>query len=197
MSGMATAQYAATGFKTFHGYDISHASLEKLQAKGFQAYYWNADGGRCPMPDHTYDVIIAGEIIEHLVDTDSFAQEIHRVLKPGGYAIITTPNLASWYNRVRLLRGLPPRCYPGTSSTVRKDPLIDNHHIRINIMSEWRHFFESHRFKVVRTVGTSHLDVLAGGWKTRMLQGIDHLASRFPSLAVGLIFVVQTEPGAS
>ena len=73
LSGMATALYAATGIKELHAFDISKISLDSVRAKGFKGFYWDADGEQCPMPDNTYDLLIAGEIIEHLIDTDRFA----------------------------------------------------------------------------------------------------------------------------
>ncbi|HLE49550.1 MAG TPA: methyltransferase domain-containing protein [Patescibacteria group bacterium] len=51
------------------------------------------------------DLVLALEIIEHLFDTDQFLSEIYRVLKPGGYLILSTPNLASLTNRLKLLVG--------------------------------------------------------------------------------------------
>ncbi len=51
------------------------------------------------------DLVLALEIIEHLFDTDLFLSEIYRVLKPGGYLILSTPNLASLTNRLKLLVG--------------------------------------------------------------------------------------------
>lgn len=191
LSGMATALYLATGIKTLHAFDISEASLTKVRAKGFSGFYWNADGGRCPMPDNTYDLLIAGEIIEHLVDTDHFAEEARRILKPGGHLILSTPNLASWYNRVRLVRGLVPACYPGTSSTIRQNQLVDNNHIRVNVLSEWIHFLQCHQFQIVSVHGTSHLQALQGGWRTRLLKAIDLVACRHPSLATDIILVAR------
>jgi len=194
MSGMASAWYAACGVQTLHGFDVSEASLDRLRAKGFEGHPWNVDGERCPMPDGTYDVVIAGEIIEHVVNTDAFAQELYRILKPNGVLILSTPNLASWYNRIRLLRGLPPRSYPGVSSSLRKDALIDNNHIRVNVLSEWIYFLESHRFRVKEVYGTSHLAAVQGGWRNRIIHWIDGLASKKPSLAVGLILKVSKAP---
>jgi len=55
------------------------------------------------------DLVLALEIIEHLFDTDHFLSEIYRVLKPGGYLILSTPNLASLTNRFRLLVGAYPQ----------------------------------------------------------------------------------------
>jgi len=40
-----------------------------------------------------FDLVFAGELIEHLYDTDYFFEEANKVLKAGGYLIITTPNL--------------------------------------------------------------------------------------------------------
>lgn len=44
------------------------------------------------IPDNSYDSIIAFQVIEHLDNDRLFLNEIHRVLKPGGKAYITTPN---------------------------------------------------------------------------------------------------------
>lgn len=46
-------------------------------------------------------------VIEHLINPDNAISEAYRVLKPGGFLIIATPNQASWVNRVLLLFGHP------------------------------------------------------------------------------------------
>jgi 2-polyprenyl-3-methyl-5-hydroxy-6-metoxy-1,4-benzoquinol methylase len=143
------------------------------------------------MSDSTYDLIIAGEIIEHLIDTDHFAVELHRVLKPGGFLILSTPNLASWYSRLRLLRGRVPRSFPGPSSTIARDVLIDIKHIRVNVLSEWSNFLETHGFHVSEVHGSSHLQCLRGGLRTRIIKFIDRLACRSPALSTNLILVAR------
>ncbi len=45
------------------------------------------------IPDNTYDRIVTFQVIEHIEEDDAFVKEIYRVLKPGGVAIITTPNI--------------------------------------------------------------------------------------------------------
>lgn len=42
--------------------------------------------------DNSFDTIISFQVIEHIKDHDLFLKEIHRLLKPGGKAYITTPN---------------------------------------------------------------------------------------------------------
>ena len=44
------------------------------------------------MPDNSFDWVISFQVIEHIPNDDLFVKEIHRVLKPGGKVILTTPN---------------------------------------------------------------------------------------------------------
>jgi 2-polyprenyl-3-methyl-5-hydroxy-6-metoxy-1,4-benzoquinol methylase len=42
--------------------------------------------------DNAYDVVVSFQVIEHIANDLLYLKEIHRVLKPGGIALITTPN---------------------------------------------------------------------------------------------------------
>ena len=54
------------------------------------------------------DVVTANQVIEHLHNSDQFMESLYAVLKPGGYAVISTENLASWGNIAALLGGWQP-----------------------------------------------------------------------------------------
>lgn len=43
--------------------------------------------------DNSVDFVVTFQVIEHIEDDERFLQEIHRVLKPGGKVILTTPNV--------------------------------------------------------------------------------------------------------
>lgn len=58
-----------------------------------------------PLPNKSFDVIVSNQVIEHIVNMDLFISEIYRLLKPGGYCVISTENLASWHNIGALLLG--------------------------------------------------------------------------------------------
>lgn len=45
-----------------------------------------------PFPDASFDTVISFQVIEHIEDDQLFLQEIHRVMRPGAVALITTPN---------------------------------------------------------------------------------------------------------
>src|SRR5690606_25365126 len=42
--------------------------------------------------DNSLDCVVSVQVIEHIKEDRFYLQEIHRVLKPGGVALITTPN---------------------------------------------------------------------------------------------------------
>ena len=42
--------------------------------------------------DNSYDFVVSFQVIEHIENDSLYLKEIHRVLKPGGTALITTPN---------------------------------------------------------------------------------------------------------
>ncbi|HMG01265.1 MAG TPA: class I SAM-dependent methyltransferase [Gemmatimonadaceae bacterium] len=59
--------------------------------------------GRLPYPDESIDVACSLEVIEHVEDQFAFTRELHRILRPGGLAIISTPNVLNLNSRWRNL----------------------------------------------------------------------------------------------
>jgi SAM-dependent methyltransferase len=54
-----------------------------------------------PFDDTSFDIVWAGEVIEHVADTARWLSEVRRVLVPGGRLLLSTPS----HGRVRLLVG--------------------------------------------------------------------------------------------
>ena len=59
--------------------------------------------GRLPYDDASIDIACTLEVVEHVEDQFAFARELHRILKPGGIAIISTPNVLNMNSRWRYL----------------------------------------------------------------------------------------------
>lgn len=55
--------------------------------------------------DQTFDVVLCGDLVEHLRDPQTFMARVRAALKPGGVIILSTPNVANWSVRLRLLAG--------------------------------------------------------------------------------------------
>ena len=91
----------------FAGLDWSAPSLTHARERGLAVLRAGLDT-KLPIRSGSVDVVIMSEVIEHLVDTDSAVEEVHRVLKPGGSLLLSTPNLAAWYNRGLLAVGVQP-----------------------------------------------------------------------------------------
>lgn len=71
---------------------------------------------KLPLPSNSVDAITSAHSIEHLTNTDVFLSEIKRILKPNGYAVFATDNLASWMDIFFLLLGKQPRTGPTVST---------------------------------------------------------------------------------
>ena len=89
------------------GIEISAPSVAEAASHGAVVIAGSVDDG-LPFEDASMDLVVMGEVIEHLFDPDRALEEIRRVLAPGGTLILTTPNLASWSNRLLLLFGIQP-----------------------------------------------------------------------------------------
>jgi SAM-dependent methyltransferase len=79
----------ATGLGDLRGCD-GHA-FDGVSSAPFK--FIKADlNARLPFVDQQFEVVTAIEVVEHLENPRHLAREIHRILKPGGHAIVTTPN---------------------------------------------------------------------------------------------------------
>ena len=66
----------------------------------------NIDNDSLPYKDDQFSLIVISEVLEHLTgDPVNILSEIYRVLKPGGYLLLTTPNVLRIQNIISLLIG--------------------------------------------------------------------------------------------
>lgn len=90
------------------GVEISSSAIAESRRKGFKVFDLNLNKDWSKYIKSKFDVVHAGEIIEHIFDTDKFLQNIRNVLKTKGSLVITTPNVASLGRRLLLLIGKSP-----------------------------------------------------------------------------------------
>lgn len=81
------------GYRCF-AMDISDIRLKKYENEakqhGIRQLLGNVED-KIPLEDESMDVVLCGEIIEHVPDNDKAVQEIHRVLKRNGQFILSVP----------------------------------------------------------------------------------------------------------
>jgi len=98
--------------------------------------------------DGSVDVIVATEILEHLISPLVFLRECQRVLKPGGLLFATTPNVSNIGSVWKLIRG------KSNYERLLSSPMyqIDNEwrgHVRFYARSELQWLAEQHQFSMV------------------------------------------------
>jgi SAM-dependent methyltransferase len=89
------------------GIELIEEHAVVARARGFEVVCANVDDG-LPFDDERFDTVHANQVIEHVVRSDDFLRAIVRVLKPGGLALISTNNFASWHNVGSLALGYQP-----------------------------------------------------------------------------------------
>jgi 2-polyprenyl-3-methyl-5-hydroxy-6-metoxy-1,4-benzoquinol methylase len=72
--------------------DVDHGVVKAIRGHGFFPTVCNCDGGLLPFQDSSIKVVNALDILEHLHEPLRLLDEIQRVLKPGGYSLISTQN---------------------------------------------------------------------------------------------------------
>ncbi|MBI3631046.1 MAG: class I SAM-dependent methyltransferase [Candidatus Sungbacteria bacterium] len=88
------------------GYAMSALDIEPLYA---DAVRHDVEQG-LPYLDDSFDLVWCTEVVEHLRDPEILFEEIERVMRPGGIAVLTTPNSHWWfYGLVRLWGWTPQR----------------------------------------------------------------------------------------
>jgi SAM-dependent methyltransferase len=87
--------------------DITPNCLRILQSQGLETTSFDIDNDQVtfPFPDGHLDAVMALATIEHVIYLDHFVQEIHRVIKPGGYFYVSAPNYAGLAYLSHYVRG--------------------------------------------------------------------------------------------
>jgi 2-polyprenyl-3-methyl-5-hydroxy-6-metoxy-1,4-benzoquinol methylase len=130
------------GFDVY-GVDIAKRAIDRAKLNGIKAQVADL-ANRLPYKSNTFDVIIMCEVIEHIFDTDFLLNEIHRVIRKGGLLFITTPNVASFTSRIKLIFGGYPN---GLEYCINE---CTNGHIRAYTPLILKKQLNKNKFKVVK-----------------------------------------------
>ena len=80
----------SNGYLQLYGLEHSAVAVERLSAVGI--HMKNGQLPNIAYDDNCFDVVIASEVLEHVLFHRKFIKEIMRVLRPGGVALIYVPN---------------------------------------------------------------------------------------------------------
>ena len=160
------------------GVDWSMMALRHARRHDLLLVRGGLDAPGLPFADASVDLVIFSEVIEHIVDTDSAVDELHRVLRPGGRLLVSTPNLAAWYNRGLLALGIQPIFSEVSMRGVYGRPGSQvAGHLRMFTKRALTEFLTARGFACERVDGAPYHDVPA------VLRPLDLLLCRWPSAA--------------
>ena len=94
-SGALLSKIHNLGYKDLTGFDIiTPKTSEQFKFKKQDL------NQRFAMDNGSFQIVFSVENLEHLENHWHFFRESHRVLKKGGYLILSTPNVETWYHKL-------------------------------------------------------------------------------------------------
>jgi len=93
------------------GVEADRDALAEAERLGIETHWADLDQP-LDFPDASFDVAVAGELLEHLRDPERLVAEIRRVLRPGGTFVASVPNAYRLKGRLRFLAGRAPESDP-------------------------------------------------------------------------------------
>ena len=172
--GDDTAQWAKRGMKVT-AIDLTEPAVEctrkRLQACGLQAEVRTGNAERLDFPDNTFDFVYSFGVLHHSPDTPKTIEEVRRVLKPGGRALIMLYNRKSLNYAIHRILSYP---FDGS----KKDPCpVEHTYTKDQIREMFRNYAECD-ITVDYLFGTGY------GIVNRMIPGPLHrLLGRYHGLA--------------
>lgn len=141
--------------------------------------YYKADLERELPWDKPVPFISAFEVLEHMIDTDGFLQRIFDRLMPGGWLVISTPNINSLRNQVTVPLGIYP-----TGLEYR----TQIHHVRLYNVAMLKKHLRDTGFEQISLRGVAFLPFSSPFGESRLSE---RLADMFPSLCSNIIAVAR------
>lgn len=160
------------------GVDISEGLLKRAAANGYKTSCVDIEEEGLPYDSQSFDVVITGETIEHIVNTDLFLAEINRVLKEQGKLIVSVPNINQPISLLMMaLLDLPPRFSARFRSPHVKDFTLRTARAALRALG----------FKVLKSEGSGfYIPGLNNNYFTA-------LAKRLPRCSSEIVFLCQKE----
>lgn len=88
------------------GIDIIKKDIIKAKRVLDEAYVFDIETGKTSSLGRNYDLIVMIEVVEHLFDPEKSVKRFLPLLKPKGRILLSTPNFAHIYNRLKVLLGI-------------------------------------------------------------------------------------------
>jgi 2-polyprenyl-3-methyl-5-hydroxy-6-metoxy-1,4-benzoquinol methylase len=103
-SGYLARPLVAAG-ATVVGVELDPAAAEEARTVCEEVVVGNVESLELPFDQASFDVVLCGDVVEHLRDPGAALVRLRPLLRRGGRLVLTTPNVANWAIRLSLLGG--------------------------------------------------------------------------------------------
>lgn len=169
---------------------VDYFEIPGIRDRVDEFYQADLSQGIPPEVGDAYDVVIAGDIIEHLPRPRRTLQEMRHILRPGGQIMLSVPNFGHWYPRGRVALGLFGYDRRG---------ILDDTHLRFFTRSTLRRLVRDTGFDVLEERATGlPLGTIseADGWKLRSMRKLDSAMVRVRPTFFGYQWILRLTPHA-
>jgi 2-polyprenyl-3-methyl-5-hydroxy-6-metoxy-1,4-benzoquinol methylase len=126
-----------------------------------------------------FDVVLMGDVLEHLIYPIKTLQQVRPLLRTGGYAVICLPNVAHWLTRLQIALGQFNYQPTGT---------LDATHLRFFTLSSARQMIEAAGFSLQR------FDPIIGGRMSGHLRPAWHLLAHLSPGLFSYQLLISAQP---
>ncbi len=140
-----------------HGIDIVKDALKSAEKSGLKVKKYDLSKGKWPYKDNYFDLVVAGDILEHIYDTETFVRECWRILKKGGQLIVSTPNINSYQNRILVFFGCMPLWVDYAPNLRSYDNYKVSGHVRVFNKKTLIKLLTHYKFKIEKVKGSYYL----------------------------------------
>jgi 2-polyprenyl-3-methyl-5-hydroxy-6-metoxy-1,4-benzoquinol methylase len=103
-SGYLAQQLRERG-NTVVGVELDAEAAREAEQWCEQVIVGDVESSTLPLEPASFDVLLCGDVVEHLRDPVAVLAKLRPLVKPGGTLVLSTPNIANWAMRLSLLAG--------------------------------------------------------------------------------------------
>lgn len=166
---------------TVIGLDVDEHAATLARRFCEEVYVGDVETMELPFDAGSFDVVVCGDVIEHLRDPLTFLERVRPFLRPGGRLLVSTPNIANWAMRLSLLFGRFRYTEWG---------ILDRTHTHFFTRKTLRECVEAAGYRVTSFDFTVPVPVVS----TPRVEGVAHSVGRLRPSLLAYQFVVTAVP---